>query len=127
MEAWTLKKADILKLEAFEMWCYRRILNISWVEKISNLEVLRRMNKNLEVVKTIKSRKLKYFGHMMRGEKYEILHRILQGKICGKKGRGRPRIDWLQNLKEWFQYNTKQIFNAAKNKHHIAMMISDLR
>lgn len=108
------------------MWCYRRILNISWIDKVSNLEVLRRMNKNVEVLKTIKTRKLEYFGHMIRGEKYTLLQLILQGKICGKRGRGRKRTSWLQNLREWYDYNSCQLFNAARNKHHLAIMISDL-
>lgn len=126
MEAWTMKKADVMKIQAFEMWCYRRILNIPWVDKVTNQEVLRRMDKEQEVMNSIKARKLQFFGHMLRGDKYELLHLILQGKICGKKGRGRPRMSWLQNLKEWFGYNTK-LFNAARNRHHIAMMVSNLR
>ncbi|KAI5753273.1 hypothetical protein M8J77_025408 [Diaphorina citri] len=127
MEAWTMKKVDVNKINAFEMWCYRRILNIPWVDKVTNKEVLRRMDKERELMNIIKTRKLQYFGHVMRGEKYQLLHRIIQGKICGKKRRGRPRISWLQNLKDWFDYNSKQLFSAARNRHHIAMMISNLR
>jgi hypothetical protein len=127
MEAWTLKKADVQKIQAFEMWCFRRILNISWVDKVTNAEVLRRIGKEPEMMKIIKSRKLQYFGHLLRGEKYQLLQLIIQGKICGKRSRGRPRTSWLQNLREWFQYNTRELFSAAKDKEHIAMMISNLR
>jgi hypothetical protein len=57
VEAWTLKEADMKKTEAFDMWYYRRILNIR-VNRVTNLEVLRRIGKNKEVVKTVKARKL---------------------------------------------------------------------
>lgn len=95
MEAWTLKKKDMNRLEAFEMWAYRRILRISWVSRITNQEVLRRMGKEKELIKTIKRRKLQYLGHVIRGVNYNILQIILEGKICGKRMRGRRRTDIL--------------------------------
>jgi hypothetical protein len=85
------------------MWCFRRILNISWVDKVTNTKVLRRIGKESEVMKIIKSRKLQYFGCLLRGEKYQVLQLIIQGKICGKRSKGRPRTSWLQNLRELFQ------------------------
>lgn len=57
MEAWILKSENIKNIEAFEMWCYRRKLRIPWVDKVSNEEVLRRMNKSKETGNTIKKRK----------------------------------------------------------------------
>lgn len=54
VEAWTLKKANTNKLEAFEMWACRRILKIPWVDKVTNVEVLKRMNKKWEILMTIK-------------------------------------------------------------------------
>lgn len=61
-EAWTLNKRDIDRIEAFEMWLMRRILRISWVERITNQEVLQRMNCNRENLSTIKKRKTAYFN-----------------------------------------------------------------
>jgi hypothetical protein len=59
------------------------------------------MNKELEIVKTIKSRKLQYLGHVMRHpEKYNLLQLIIQGKIVEKRSRGRPQISWLDNLRK---------------------------
>lgn len=99
------KKENILspmyveeRLEAFEMWLYRRILRISWKDKVTNVIVLERMNKEREVMNTVKKRKLEYFGHIMRNEKkYDLLITILQGKVYGKQGPGRRRISWLKN------------------------------
>lgn len=58
-----MKKADIKKIQAFKMWYFHRILNISWVVKAANVEVLRRIGKKPEIINNIKSRKLQYFGH----------------------------------------------------------------
>lgn len=86
MEAWTLSDAMLKRLEAFEMWVYRRLLKISWVDRVRNTDVLARMNKDPEIIITIKRRKLEYFGHIMRHpDKYEILHLIMEGKINRKE------------------------------------------
>jgi len=58
VETWTLFKVSINRIQAFEMWMYRRILKISWCDHITNVTVLERMNKNLKLVTTIKTRKL---------------------------------------------------------------------
>lgn len=127
MEAWTLKVNDIRRLQAFEMWIYRRMLKISWVERVTNIEVLRRMHKETEIATTIKKRKLLYMGHIMRGEKYRILQNIMQGKIQGKRSIGRRRNSWMKNLREWFGCNNNELFRAAASKIRIAMMIANLR
>ncbi|CAG9838667.1 unnamed protein product [Diabrotica balteata] len=67
VEFWTVNKIDLNRLEAFKMWCYKRILKVSWVEKIQNFTVLERLSKIIEIIKSIKQRKLEYFGHVMRG------------------------------------------------------------
>lgn len=93
MESWTLTEATQKKLEAFGMWLYRRILRISWVDRVTNETLLERMEKEKEVMKTIKRRKLEYLGHIMRNDnKYKLLKSILQGKVVGKRGPGRRRI-----------------------------------
>lgn len=128
VESWTLTEASTKKLEAFEMWCYRRILKISWVDRITNDAVLRRMGKEREIVNNVKKRKLEYLGHVMRNEqRYNLLQLILQGKIFGKRGPGRRRISWLQNLRKWFSLTTTGLFKAAVNKIRIAMLVANIR
>lgn len=127
-EAWTLTDAMLKKLEAFELWCYRRILRISWIDRITNDTVLIRMNKEREIVRTIKTRKLSYFAHVMRNpEKYSLLQLVMQGKIVGKRGRGRRRTSWLKNLRQWFAQTSESLFRAAVNKIMIANMIANVR
>uniref|UniRef100_A0A8D8UG11 Uncharacterized protein n=1 Tax=Cacopsylla melanoneura TaxID=428564 RepID=A0A8D8UG11_9HEMI len=122
VESWTLMK----KLEAFEMWVYRRILRISWVDKVSNERVIQRMNKEKEIVNTIKTRKLQYLGHISRNpERYKIPLLLLKGK--GEGRRGRKRTSWLQNLRQWYGKNNSFLFMAATNKAEIANLISHVR
>jgi len=87
---WTLTDSLLKRIETFEMWTYRKLLKISWVERITNQEVLLRLHKTTELVITTKQRKLEHFGHIMRHpEKYALLHLIIQGKIMGKRSVGR--------------------------------------
>lgn len=128
VESWTLTEAALKKLQAFEMWVYRRMLKISWMDHVRNEDVMRRMNKDLEVVPNIKIRKLQYFGHVMRHpEKYGTLHLIMQGKINSKRGPGRRRTLWLGNLGQWFGKTSTELFRAAVNKIIIANMIANVR
>uniref|UniRef100_A0A8D9EQ38 Craniofacial development protein 2 n=1 Tax=Cacopsylla melanoneura TaxID=428564 RepID=A0A8D9EQ38_9HEMI len=93
VETWTLTKDTSNRLEAFELWLYRRILKISWTQKVTNVTVLQRMKKTKELLNTVKCRKLQYLGHIMRNPaRYELLQLILQGKIDSKREPGRRRI-----------------------------------
>ncbi|CAG9087673.1 unnamed protein product [Plutella xylostella] len=100
-ESWTIKENFKKKLEAFEMWCYRRMLRISWTDKVTNVEVLKRMHKQVELVRTIKQRKVAYLGHVLRNKRYQLLHTIIMGKVEGKRRPGRRKLTWLCNIKEW--------------------------
>uniref|UniRef100_A0A8D8YAJ6 Uncharacterized protein n=1 Tax=Cacopsylla melanoneura TaxID=428564 RepID=A0A8D8YAJ6_9HEMI len=110
------------------MWTYRRMLKISWTDKISNIRVLQKLNKEKEIIVTVKRRKLEYLGHIMRNEtKYKLLKCILQGKVQGKRSVGRRRISWLKNLRAWFGTTTTGLFQAATNKIIITRMIANIR
>lgn len=127
VESWTLTQNTSNRLEAFEMWVYRRILRISWTDRISNERVLQMVNKRTEVLKIIKQRKLQYLGHIMRSDKYKLLQLIIQGKIQGRRPPGRRRTSWLKNLRTWFGLSTRSLFRAVVCKVRIARMIADLR
>ena len=101
VEAWTLTEALIRRLESFEMWIYRRILRIPWIEHKTNEEVLRRMDKIKEVTFTAKRKKMKYLGHIIRNNKYRLFQLILQGKVDGRRGTERRKNSWPQNLRQW--------------------------
>jgi hypothetical protein len=114
------------RLKAFEMWLYRRILKIPWTDRVTNVEVLNRMGKDREILRSIKTRKLQYLDHIMRGHKYSIPQLVSQGKINGKRSRGRRRISWLK-IRDWYECSSTELFRVADDKDKIALMVADLR
>jgi len=100
-EAWTLKKADVKVINSFEMWCFRRILNISWKDKRTNDSILAEICPTERLIVNICKRKLQYFGHVARGSAGDLGLTILQGKVQGKRSRGRPRTTWVKNITDW--------------------------
>jgi len=78
-------------VNGFELWCYRRMLKISWRDKITNVEVLDRMHTRLHFWKDMAKRKLEFAGHVLRRSNAETHLYVLEGKVEGKRGRGRPR------------------------------------
>jgi len=75
-KTWTLTKATSNKLDAFELWLYRRILRITWTEKITDIEVLCRVGKEKELMIKVKCRKLQYLGHIMRNKRSMIFSNV---------------------------------------------------
>uniref|UniRef100_A0A6P7FBR8 Uncharacterized protein LOC114327754 n=1 Tax=Diabrotica virgifera virgifera TaxID=50390 RepID=A0A6P7FBR8_DIAVI len=80
VEGWTLTDTLLKKLEAFEIWVYRRILRIGWVDRVRKGVVMHRMGKVTEVVRTVKNLKLEYFGHVMRHPYYTPFNNTRQGR-----------------------------------------------
>lgn len=126
-ESWTLDSQTEKRIEAFEMYVYRRMLRISWVQRITNDEVLQRMQKQKEILNTIKERKMQYLGYVMRGGRYEILRLIIEGKVQGKRSVGRRQNSWLKDLRRWFERSSAEIFRAAVSRATIAIWIANLR
>lgn len=126
-ECWTLSPSLDKRVQAFEMYLYRRILKISWIEKIPNDVVLERMSKERELLNSIKERKLQYIGHIMRGDRYHVLRLIIEGKIEGKRSVGRRQNSWLKDLRRWFGRTSMEVFRAAASKIVIANWIANLR
>src|SRR5688572_9052884 len=110
-ETWTMRKEDIKKIEAFEMWIWRRMEKISWTEHKTNEEVLERIGEERTMLKTIRERQKKWIGHTRRGD--NLVKTVIEAKMEGKRPRGRPRqmmLDCLmikngyQELKEKAQW-----------------------
>jgi hypothetical protein len=81
-ETWTLRKIDQKYLESFEMWCWRRMEKISWTDRVRNEEVLHRVKKQRNIVHTIKRRKAKWIGHILR--RNCLLKHVIEGKLEGR-------------------------------------------
>jgi len=95
-ETWTLTQAEKKRIEAFEMWVWRRMLKISWIEKISNEEVLMRVEEQRSILNIISRRKHSWIGHILRHD--GLLRTILEGRMEGKAARGRKRLNMLSDI-----------------------------
>ena len=96
-ESWTIKKAEHRRIEAFELWCWRRLLRVPWTARRSNQSILKEISPWCSLEGLMLKLKLQYFGHLMqRTESFEMT--LMLGKIEGKKRRGRHRMRWLDGI-----------------------------
>ena len=96
-ENWTIRKAEHRRSNAFELWCWRRLLRVSWTARRSNQSILKEMSPGCSLVGLILKLKLQYFGHLMqRADSFEKT--LMLGKIEGRRRRGRQRMRWLDSI-----------------------------
>ena len=96
-ESWTIRKAERKRLDSFELWCWRRLLNISWTQRKTNRWVLETMQPKEPLEAIIVGGKLRYFGHICRSTG-SMERDILLGRVEGRRRRGRPRTRWIDGV-----------------------------
>lgn len=96
-ETWTLRKAERKKIDAFELWCWRRVLRVSWMKKKTNAWVLRIIKPEWTLESRVIKAALSYFGHVVRQDG-GMENDVMLGGMSGKRRRGRPRSRWLDYL-----------------------------
>ena len=96
-ESWTVKKAERQKIDAFELWCWRRLLRVPWTARRSNQSILKEISPGISLERMMLKLKLQYFGHLMW--RIDSLEKtlMLEG-IEGKTRRGRQRMRWLDGI-----------------------------
>ena len=93
-ESWTIKKAECRRTDAFELWCWRRLLRVPWTARRSNQSILKEISPGCSLVGLMLKLKRQYFGHLMRrADSFE--KPLMLGKIEGRRRRGRQRMRWL--------------------------------
>ena len=96
-ESWTIKKAECRRIDAFELWCWRRLLRVPWTARRSNQSILKEISPGCSLEGLMLKLKLQYFGHLMR--RADSLEKTLMlGKIEGWRRRGRQRMRWLDGI-----------------------------
>ena len=96
-ESWTVKKAERQRIDAFEVWCWRRLLRVRWTGRRSNQSILKEISPGISLEGMMLKLKLQYFGHLMR--RIDSLEKTLMlGEIGGKRRRGRQRMRWLDGI-----------------------------
>ena len=96
-ESWTIKKSECRRIDAFELWCWRRLLRVPWTARRSNQSILKKISHEYSLEVLMLKLKLQYFGHLMRrADSFEKT--LMLGKIEGRSRRGRQRLRWLNGI-----------------------------
>ena len=97
--SWTVKKAERRRTDAFEMWCWRRLLRVPWTSRRSNQSILKEINPGISLEEMMLKLKFQFFGHLM-GRVDSLEKTLMLGGIGGRRRRGRPRMGWLDGITE---------------------------
>ena len=96
-ESWTVKKAECWRIDAFELWCWRRLLRVPWTERRSNQSILKEINPEYSLEGLMLKLKLQHFGYLM--QRTDLLEKtFMLGKVEGRRRRGRQRMRWLDGI-----------------------------
>ena len=113
-ETWTINQIMWDKIEAFEMWMWRKCMKISYTEHKTNEEVLQMIGEKRCLAKEIIRRKLQYFGHLIR--RNGVQKRLLEAEVEGTRGRGRPKTTWLANIQTATGKSLEEMSGIAEDR-----------
>lgn len=122
-EAWTINNKAASTIDAAEMWCLRRMLKISYLDRVTNEDVLRRAGVEKHLCNDIRKGQATFFGHVMRREKLE--HIVTTGKILGKRSRGRQREKITDCLGRWMGKTPIEVIHAVGDRERFRTMIAN--
>ena len=118
-ESWTMKKAEGRRIDAFELWCWRRLLRVPWTSRRCNQSILKEISPEYPLEELMLKLKLQYFGHLMR--RTDSFEKTLTlGKIEGGRRRARQRMRWLDGITDWMDMSLSKLRGVGDGQGSLA-------